>query len=208
MGQLKSAEEQLREVWEHLKGEDSTEVPENSRLLEAIIQKIKRLKESEKAVSIANVNMAELYYDLEEEIEARKEMEKVAQQQTLKIEENNKELSQLTSQLQQWNHDLEEKVTERTQELEIAKEEAEEANRAKSEFLANMSHEIRTPMNAILGFTTLLGGLIRLAAGLLLRRGRRRQTGRYEYSCYDQLSEHDASQSSVDDAFSGAWTIR
>jgi PAS domain S-box-containing protein len=44
--------------------------------------------------------------------------------------------------------------------LRQAKEMAEKASRLKSEFLANMSHEIRTPMNAILGFSSILAGLI------------------------------------------------
>jgi PAS domain S-box-containing protein len=39
--------------------------------------------------------------------------------------------------------------------------EAENANRSKSDFLANMSHEIRTPMNAILGYSELLGSLVK-----------------------------------------------
>jgi|WetSurMetagenome_2_1015567.scaffolds.fasta_scaffold00014_35 PAS domain S-box-containing protein len=46
-------------------------------------------------------------------------------------------------------------------ELEKARLAAEEANRSKSDFLANMSHEIRTPMNAILGYSELLGNMVK-----------------------------------------------
>ena len=57
-------------------------------------------------------------------------------------------------QLIQLNELLEQKVRERT-------EQAEYANRAKSDFLANMSHEIRTPMNAIIGYSELLGSIVK-----------------------------------------------
>ena len=52
------------------------------------------------------------------------------------------------------NETLEQRIKERTAQLEAA-------NKAKSEFLANMSHEIRTPMNAILGYSELLGAILR-----------------------------------------------
>ena len=50
------------------------------------------------------------------------------------------------------------------EELRKARLAAEQANRSKSDFLANMSHEIRTPMNAILGYSELLGSIVREGA--------------------------------------------
>ncbi len=59
-------------------------------------------------------------------------------------------------------------ILEKNQELSAANdkslmlaEKAQDANKAKSIFLANMSHEIRTPMNAILGYSDLLGYVIK-----------------------------------------------
>jgi len=46
------------------------------------------------------------------------------------------------------------------EQAEILRTKADAANRAKSIFLANMSHEVRTPMNAILGFATIMDGMV------------------------------------------------
>lgn len=47
-------------------------------------------------------------------------------------------------------------VERKNSELDLALQEAKSATRLKSEFLANMSHEIRTPMNGVIGMTGLL----------------------------------------------------
>jgi PAS domain S-box-containing protein len=55
-------------------------------------------------------------------------------------------------------------ITERKQaeeELIKAKKKAEEMNMVKSSFLANMSHEVRTPLVAILGFSEVLGEMVK-----------------------------------------------
>ncbi len=70
---------------------------------------------------------AELYSQLEEQVEER------------------------TAELRAANQRLE----KQREELELARQLAERAAASKSEFLANMSHEIRTPLNVIIGMSSL-----------------------------------------------------
>lgn len=82
------------------------------------------LLSSQAAILIEN---AELYSDLEQQVDSR-----------------TKELRKANNRLQ-----------EQQEELKAARDSAEQAAQSKAQFLANMSHEIRTPMNVIIGMSGL-----------------------------------------------------
>ncbi len=79
----------------------------------------------------------------------------------LPVKEDITRRRQIENEIRDINANLELKIKERTVDFRKAMEEAEQASRIKSDFLANMSHEIRTPMNAILGYSELLGSLVK-----------------------------------------------
>ncbi|MFC1975311.1 sensor histidine kinase [Chloroflexota bacterium] len=95
-----------------------------------------------------------LKQQLEQEKQARRQAEMMAEQKTLALRQAEQEIHQLTKR-------LEELAETQTAKLAEAHRLALEASLATSTFVANMSHELRTPLNAIIGYSGILQDEVR-----------------------------------------------
>ena len=69
-------------------------------------------------------------------------------------------LSTREREIETLNRQLEDRVFERTSALVEALQRADAAAQARTAFLENVSHELRTPLNPIIGFSSVLSGLV------------------------------------------------